>query len=299
MARDHYNDLRALLVVARERSFTRAAAQLGVSQSALSYTVRGLEERLGIRLLTRTTRSVLPTEAGERLLAQITPHFTSIDEAVEGLSELCDRPAGTLRINSSEYASELILWPRLKQLLNEYPDIHLEVADQSNLADIVAEGFDAGVRLGEQVARDMIAVPISPPVRMAVVGSPAYFKRHGRPGTPQELNHHECINLRLMTQGGLYAWEFEKNGRAVNVRVEGGLIFNNVRLIIQAAVDGFGLACVPDTIVASEIRQKQLVQVMMDWCPPFPGFHLYYPNRRQNSPALVLFVEALRWTGRR
>ncbi|WP_369936964.1 LysR family transcriptional regulator [Xanthomonas tesorieronis] len=299
MARDHYNDLRALLVVARERSFTRAAAQLGVSQSALSYTIRGLEQRLGIRLLTRTTRSVVPTEAGQRLLAQITPHFTSIDEAVEGLSELRDRPAGTVRINSSEHASELILWPRMRQLLKEYPDIHLEVVDQSSLADIVAEGFDAGIRLGEQVARDMVAVPISPPVCMAVVGSPAYFKRHGKPDTPQDLNHHECINMRLMTQGGLYAWEFEKNGRAVNVRVEGGLTFNNVRLIIQAAMDGFGLACVPDAIVAAEIRQKRLIQVMTDWCPPFPGFHLYYPSRRQNSPALVLLVEALRWTGHR
>lgn len=298
MARDHYNDLRALLVVARERSFTRAAAQLGVSQSALSYIVRGLEQRLGIRLLTRTTRSVVPTEAGQRLLAQIAPHFTSIDEAVEGLSELRDRPAGTVRINSSEHATELILWPKLKQLLKKYPDIHLEVVDQSSLADIVAEGFDAGIRLGEQVARDMIAVPISPPVRMAVIGSPAYFKRYGKPGTPQDLNHHECINMRLMTQGGLYAWEFEKDGRAVIVRVEGGLTFNNVRLIIQAAMDGFGLACVPDTIVASEIRQKRLTQVMMDWCPPFPGFHLYYPSRRQNSPALVLLVEALRWAGR-
>uniref|UniRef100_UPI0026347A04 LysR family transcriptional regulator n=1 Tax=Dokdonella sp. TaxID=2291710 RepID=UPI0026347A04 len=246
MQRDPYNDLRALLVVARERSFTRAAAQLGVSQSALSYTIRGLEQRIGIRLLTRTTRSVVPTEAGQRLLAQVTPHFAGIDEAMKDLGELRDRPAGTLRINSSEHASELILWPKLQRLLSQYPDIRVEVIDQSSLADIVADGFDAGVRLGEQVARDMIAVPISPPMRMAVIGSPAYFRRHGKPIAPQDLNQHPCINLRLMTQGGLYAWEFEKGGRAVNVRVEGGLVFNNVHVIVQAALDGFGLACVPD-----------------------------------------------------
>lgn len=298
MPRNHYDDLRALLVVARERSFTRAAAQLGVSQSALSYTVRGLEQRLGIRLLTRTTRSVVPTEAGQRLLSQVTPHFAGIDEAVEGLSDLRDRPAGTLRINSSEHASELILWPKLRRLLAKYPDIRVEVVDQSSLADIVADGFDAGVRLGEQVARDMIAVPISPPVRMAVVGSPAYFKRRGKPATPQDLNDHECINLRLMTQGGLYAWEFEKDGRAVNVRVEGGLVFNNVHVIVHAAIDGFGLACVPDMIVASELRDKRLGRALADWCPAFPGYHLYYPSRRQNSPALRLLVEGLRWRGK-
>jgi len=297
MAREHYNDLRALLAVARERSFTRAAAQMGVSQAALSYTIRELERRLGIRLLTRTTRSVTPTEAGERLLAQIAPHFASIDSAVEDLGELRDRPGGTLRINSSDHASELVLWPKLRRLLADYPDIRVEVMDQSGLADIVAEGFDAGVRMGEQVAKDMIAIPISPPLSMAVVASPAYFKRHGIPRTPQDLTAHDCINLRLMTQGGLYAWEFEKDGRSVNVRVEGRLTLSSARLIVQAAMDGQGLACTPDIIVAQALVEKRLKRVMLDWCSPFPGFHLYYPSRRQNSHAFALLVEALRWRG--
>ena len=298
MAREHYNDLRALLVVARERSFTRAAAQMGVSQAALSYTIRALEQRLGIRLLTRTTRSVTPTEAGERLLAQITPHFASIDSAIDDLGELRDRPGGTLRINSSDHASELVLWPKLRKLMEDHPDIRIEVVDQSGLADIVAGGFDAGVRMGEQVAKDMIAIPISPPLSMAVVATPAYFKRHGMPRTPQDLTTHDCINLRLMTQGGLYAWEFEKDGRSVNVRVEGRLTLSSARLIVQAAMDGRGLACTPDIIVAKALAEKRLKRAMPDWCPKFPGFHLYYPSRRQNSPAFALLVEALRWTGR-
>ncbi|MBB3228698.1 DNA-binding transcriptional LysR family regulator [Luteibacter sp. Sphag1AF] len=297
MAREHYNDLRALLIVARERSFTKAAAQMGVSQAALSYTVRELEQRLGIRLLTRTTRSVTPTEAGQRLLAEIAPHFASIDIAVDGLGELRDRPSGTLRINSSDHASELVLWPKLRRLLDNYPEINIEVVDQSGLTDIVAEGFDIGIRMGEQVAKDMIAVPISPPLSMAVVATPTYFKRQGIPRIPQDLTAHDCINMRLMTQGGLYAWEFEKDGRSVNVRVEGRLTLSSARLIAQAALDGRGLACVPDLIVAEAISDKRLKRVMLDWCPAFPGYHLYYPSRRQNSPAFALLVEALRWDG--
>lgn len=295
MAREHYNDLRALMLVAKERSFTKAAAQMGISQSALSYTIRQLEQRMGIRLLTRTTRSVTPTEAGERLLTQIAPHFASIDTAVEGLGDLRDRPGGTLRINSSDHASELVLWPKLRKLLDDYPDIRVEVVDQSGLTDIVAEGYDAGVRMGEQVAKDMIAIPIGPPLSMAVVATPTYFKRHGVPKTPQDLTAHDCINLRLMTQGGLYAWEFEKDGRSINVRVEGRLTLSSPRLIVQAALDGRGLACTPDVIVAKALAEKRLKRVMLDWCPPFPGYHLYYPSRRQNSPAFALLVEALRW----
>lgn len=297
MRREHYNDLRALMAVAQERSFTRAAARMGVSQAALSYTVRVLEQRLGIRLLTRTTRSVTPTEAGERLLAQIGPHFASIDSAIDDLSELRDRPSGTLRINSSDPASEQVVWPKLQPLLDTYADIRVEITDQSNLADIVAEGFDAGIRLGEQVAKGMIAVPVTPPLRMAVVGAPDYFKRCGVPRTPQDLTVHDCINMRLLTQGGLYAWEFEKDGRSVNVQVEGRLTLSSVRLIVQAALEGRGLACVPDLIVADALADKRLMRAMQDWCPPFPGFHLYYPSRRQNSPAFALLVEALRWCG--
>lgn len=295
MRREHYNDLRALMVVAQERSFTRAAAQLGVSQAALSYTVRMLEQRLGIRLLTRTTRSVTPTEAGVRLLAQVGPHFASIDTAIHDLGELRDRPSGRLRINSSDPASELVLWPKVAALMDAYPDIDVEIADQSGLTDIVAEGFDAGVRLGEQVAKDMIAVPITPPLRMAVVGTPEYFRRHGVPRAPQDLTAHDCINMRLLTQGGLYAWEFEKAGRSVNVQVAGRLTLSSVRLIVQAALQGRGLACVPDLIVAEALETKRLVRAMGDWCPPFPGFHLYFPSRRQNSLAFTLLVDALRW----
>lgn len=294
MARENYNDLLAFLAVARERSFTRAAAQLGVSPSALSHTIRTLEARLGLRLLTRTTRNVAPTEAGERLASELTPNFADIDAALAKLSELRDKPSGTLRITSGEHAASSILWPALRKLLPDYPDIHVEVISDSSLTDIVAERFDAGIRLGEQVARDMIAVPIGPPIRMAVVGSPAYLASRPKPKTPRDLTGHDCINIRFLTRGGLYAWEFEKKGRPLNVRVEGRLTFNNTRHVITAALDGFGLACVPEDMVLADIADGKLQRLLADWCPPFPGYHLYYPSRRQPSPAFSLLVKALR-----
>jgi len=293
MARENYNDLLAFLAVARERSFTRAAAQLGVSQSALSHTIRGLEARLGLRLLTRTTRSVAPTEAGERLLRSLAPSFDDIDASLAALGELRDKPGGTLRITTSEHAASTILWPAVVELLREYPDIHMEVITDSSLTDIVAERFDAGIRLGEQVAKDMIAVPIGPSVRMAVVGAPAYLASRPPIRTPRDLTGHDCINIRFLTHGGLYAWEFEKDGHALNVRVEGRLTFNNVRHILEAADAGFGLACVPEDMVAARIAAGDLQRALSDWCPPFPGYHLYYPSRRQSSPAFLLLVDAL------
>lgn len=299
MHRVNYNDLQALLTVAQERSFTRAAARLGVSPSALSHTLRQLESRVGLRLLTRTTRSVAPTEAGERLLAVLAPNFGSIDAALGELAELRDSPSGTLRITSSDHAARSVLWPVLRGFLEQYPEICVEVISDSSLTDIVAERFDAGVRLGEQVAQDMIATPIGPPTRLVVVGAPAYLRTHAAPRTPRELVDHTCINLRFLTQGGLYAWEFEKDGHPLNVRVGGRLIFNNVDRIVDAAVDGFGLAYVPEDLVAAQVAAGRLTVVLEDWCPLFPGYHLYYPSRRQPSQAFSLLVEALRYRGPR
>ena len=295
MPRENANDLLAFLTVAREASFTRAAARLGVSPSALSHTVRGLETRLGIRLLNRTTRSVTATDAGQRLLHGIGPGFDEIEAALAGLSELRDKPAGKLRITAGEHAAITVLQPVLEKLLPAYPDLHIEILVDYGLTDIVAENFDAGVRLGEQVAKDMIAMPIGPPLRMAVVGAPGYFAGRRAPKTPQDLTAHDCINLRFLRHGGLYAWEFERDGRAINVRVEGRLTFNNTGHIIRAAVDGFGLACLPDDLVADEIRGRRLRRVLADWCPPFPGYHLYYPSRRQPSAAFTLVMDALRY----
>jgi DNA-binding transcriptional LysR family regulator len=295
MARDLISDLSAFLAVARERSFTRAAAQLGVSPSALSHTMRALEERLGVRLLTRTTRSVSPTEAGERMLHRVGPHFEEIRRELEGLSELRDKPAGTIRITAGDHPAETILWPTLEDFLQKYPDIHVEISVDDALRDIVDERFDAGVRLGEQVAKDMIAVRIGPDVRMAVVGSPSYFELHPRPRTPDDLAEHQCINLRLRTLGGFYAWEFEKAKRALKVRVEGQLAFNDARLIIKAARAGMGLTYVFQDLVEADLSSGALVQVLSDWTPPFSGYHLYFPSRRQQSPALALLVEALRY----
>jgi DNA-binding transcriptional LysR family regulator len=294
MPRENYNDLQAFLAVARERSFTRAAAQLGVSQSALSHTIHALEARLGLRLLTRTTRSVAPTEAGERLFRELTPNFEDIDAALAGLSELRDKPGGTIRITSGEHAASTLLWPALQRLLPKYPDIRVEVITDASLTDIVAERFDAGIRLGEQVANDMIALPIGPPMRMAVVGAPGYLASRPRPKTPRDLTAHDCINIRFLTRGGLYAWEFEKKGHPLNVRVDGRLTFNNIRHVIAAALDGFGLACVPDDMVRAHITGGRLERLLADWCPPFPGYHLYYPSRRQPSPAFSLLLDALR-----
>ncbi len=298
MPRYNVNDLLAFLAVSREGSFTRAAAKLGVSQSALSHTMRALEERLGLRLLARTTRSVSPTEAGERLLRTLGPHFEEIEAELEALSELRDKPAGTIRITTPEHAAESILWPALARFLPDYPDIHVEVDVDPGLRDIVAERYDAGIRLGEQVAKDMIAVPVGPEIRMAVVGAPAYFAANPPPRTPQELTAHRCINLRLPTYGGLYAWEFEKDGRELRVRVEGQLVFNSPALMMTAARAGFGLACVPEDYAEEGLADGTLLRALEDWCPPFPGFHLYYPSRRQSSPAFALLAEALRYRPR-
>jgi len=297
MRREDLSDLSAFLAVADERSFTRAAAKLGTSQSALSHTIRRLEERLGVRLLTRTTRSVAPTEAGERLIQTLRPAFDDIAARLNALSELREKPAGSLRITSGESAAERILWPALARLLPDYPDISVELVIDQGLTDIVAGRFDAGVRLGEQVAKDMVAVRIGPDLRMAVVGSPAYFAAHPKPLTPYDLADHDCINLRMATAGGLYAWEFGKDGRDLNVRVEGRLAFNNVRLLLEAAMAGFGLACVPDDHAALDLASGRLVRVLGDWCPNFSGYHLYYPSRRQQSAAFALLVEALRYRG--
>jgi DNA-binding transcriptional LysR family regulator len=289
------NDLQAFLAVARERSFTRAAARLGVSQSALSHTVRGLEAKLGLRLLTRTTRSVAPTQAGERLLLGVGPHFDDIETELTALTELREKPAGMIRINCGEYAAQSILWPALTRLLPEYPDIKVEITVEYGLVDIVAQRYDAGVRLGEQVAKDMIAVRIGPDTRMAVVGAPAYFAGRTLPRRPQDLTSHNCINLRLPTHGELYAWEFEKGSRELRVRVDGQLIFNRAEQILAAALGGLGLGYLPEGLVHPHLQQRKLKRVLEDWCAPIPGYHLYYPSRRQSSPAFALLVEALRY----
>lgn len=294
MPRQPINDLAAFIAVAREQSFTRAAAKLGVSQSALSHTITGLEKRLGIRLLTRNTRSVSPTEAGERLLGTVGPRMDEIEAELAALGDFREKPAGTIRITAGEHAAEAMLWPTLEKLLPDYPDIHVEIVVDYGLTDIVAERYDAGIRLGEQVAKDMIAVRIGPDMRMAVVGTPGYFERRPRPLIPQALTEHACINLRLPTYGGVYAWEFEKDGREIRVRVEGQLVFNNVALRLSAARAGLGLAFLPEDIVKADITEGQLVRVLEDWCPPFPGYHLYYPSRRQSSAAFSLVVNALR-----
>lgn len=295
MPRADLNDLQAFLAVARERSFTRAAAQLGVSQSALSQTLRGLEARLGLRLLTRTTRSVAPTEAGERLLRAVGPRLEEIDAELASLSELRDKPAGTVRVTADEHAADAVLWPALERLLPDHPDIKVEVVIDYGLTDIVAERYDAGVRLGGIVAKDMVAVPIGPDMRMAVVGAPSYFAGRTRPEAPQDLTAHACINLRLPTHGGLYAWEFEKGGRELRVRVEGRLVFNSVAPILKAALAGFGLAYLPEEQAQAHLAAGRLVRVLADWCEPFPGYHLYYPSRRQPTPAFAVLVDALRY----
>ena len=294
MPRDNVNDLPAFLAVARERSFTRAAAKLGVSQSALSHTIRGLEERLGLRLLTRTTRSVSPTEAGERLLQTVGPRFDEIETELAALTELREKPAGTIRITTTEYAADALLWPKLAKVLRAYPDIKVEIIIEQGLIDIVAERYDAGVRLGEQVAKDMIAVRIGPDTRMAVVGAPSYFAKRSPPKKPQELIGHNCINLRVPTRGGLYAWEFEKSKRQLRVHVEGQFVFNGTSQMLNAALAGFGLAYLPEDLAQPYLGRGRLKRVLDDWCPPFSGYHLYYPSRRQVTPAFALVIEALR-----
>ncbi|GGD60213.1 LysR family transcriptional regulator [Rhizobium anhuiense] len=295
---NNFNDLVAFLTVARERSFTRAAAKLGVSQSALSQTVRGLEEKLGLRLLTRTTRSVSPTQAGERLLERVGPRFEEIQFEIAALSEMRERPAGTIRITAGEHSAVSILSPVLARFLPDHPDVNVEVIVDYGLTDIVAERYDAGIRLGEHLAKDMIAVRIGPEMRMAVVGAPSYLDHHQRPDIPQDLTAHNCINIRLPTHGTIYPWEFEKDGRELRVRVEGQTVFNNIAMRMGAALDGLGLAYMPEDQVQSYIEDGRLIRVLEDWCQPFPGYHLYYPNRRHASPAFTLFVDALRYRGK-
>ncbi len=297
MKRDELGDLSAFLAVIEASSFTKAAARQGTSQSALSHTVQRLEARLGLRLLNRTTRHVGPTEAGEQLAATLRPCFDEIEAKIDALSSMRDKPAGLVRITSSALAADMILWPMIARLLPDYPEVKIEVNVESRFTDIVTERFDAGVRLGESLDKDMIAVRIGPDMTMALVGSPAYFARHGCPAEPQELVHHACINLRLPTLGNLYAWEFVKNARPLNVRVEGPLTFNVPGLCLNAARNGLGLAFVPEPYVTDDLVQGTLVRVLADCCPVFPGFHLYYPSRRQTSPAMALIVAQLRWKG--
>ena len=295
MLRESLNDLTAFLAVARLGSFTKAAAQLGVSQPTLSQTVRALETRLGIRLLARTTRSVSATEAGERLLKAVGPRFDEIEAGLVALAEMRGRPAGTLRITADEHAAKTVLWPALRRLLPVYPDIKVETSIDYGLTDIVAEGFDAGIRLGGMVARDMTAVRIGPDMRMAAVGAPAYFATRPPPRRPEDLTDHACINLRLPTLGALYAWEFENEGRALHVRVEGQLVFNSVTLILEAALDGFGIAYLPQDQVQGHVATGRLVPVLAAWCEPFSGYHLYHASRLPLTPALAVLVEALRY----
>ena len=295
MRRETASDLVAFLAVAREQSFTRAAAQLGVSQSALSQTIRALETRLGVRLLTRTTRRVSPTDAGERLLSTVGPRFEEVDAALAAVTELREKPAGTIRLTATENAAETVIWPTLERFLPRYPDIKVEIVIDYGLTDIVAQRLDAGVRTGETVAAGMISVPIAPDMRMAVVGAPAYFAQHKPPKAPQDLTAHRCINLRLPTHGGLYAWEFEKAGREMNVRVDGQLVFGTASLMLTAARSGFGLAYLTEQQVQADLDAGRLVRVLADWCPPFAGYHLYYPSRRQSTQAFNLLVDALRY----
>src|SRR6266496_4193964 len=294
MQRGNLDQLVAFVAVGQERSFTNAAAKLGVSQSALSHTIRELEERLGVRLLTRTTRSVSPTEAGERLLQRLGPRFEEIEAEVAGIRELRDKPAGTIRITATEYAADAILLPKLAKLMREYPDIKVEIMIDYGLTDIVAQRFDAGVRSGEQVAKDMIAVRIGPDMRMAVVGAPSYFKGWPEPKKPHDLINHNCITLRLPS-GGLYAWEFEKGGRELRVRVQGQLTYNTTAQELNAALAGMGLAYVPEGWVQSYVAKRRLKRVLEDWCLPYSGYHLFYPSRRQASAAFALLVDALRY----
>jgi DNA-binding transcriptional LysR family regulator len=291
------NDIYAFLAVARERSFTRAAAQLGISQSALSHAMRALETRLGVRLLTRTTRSVAPTEAGDRLLRSLGPKFEEIQSELAALNELRDKPGGTIRITAGQHAAETVLWPRIARLLPKYPDLKVEITVDYAFTDIVAERYDAGVRLGEQVAKDMIAVRIAPDMRMTVVAAPSYLAKVSLPRKPQDLLAHQCINLRMPTHGNIYAWEFEKGAKELKVRVDRQLVFNRLSQILEAALAGFGFGYVPEGAALPHVAKGKLVRVLEDWCAPFPGYHLYYPSRRQLSPAFALVVEALRYKG--
>lgn len=297
MPREHYSDLLALMAVAEERSFTRAAARLGISQSMLSHTIRGLEARLGVRLLTRTTRSVSVTEAGERLLTVVAPRFRDIETELRQVTELSETPAGTIRITATELAIDTLLWPKLAEILPAYPKIKVELSSDYALRDIVEERFDFGVRLGDALNRDITAVRIAPDMPFAIVASPSYFATRQIPATPQELASHSCINLRLPTRGNLYAWELSNGGSALNVRVDGQLVFNGIYQIVNAALAGFGLAYVPEDLARPHLESGRLLPVMKDWWSTFPGYHLYYSNQREISRAMQVLIEALRYRG--
>jgi len=297
MAYTKVNDLQAFLAVAREQSFAKAAARLGITSSALSHTLRTLEERLGVRLLARTTRNVAPTEAGERLMRAIAPLFDQIDVEVQALEALRDTPKGTIRVTCTGDAIELCLRPMLADFLQQYPEITLEFHEEYGFTNVVEQRFDAGIRLGESISKDMIAVRIGPDWRMAVVGTAAYFERHPPPQTPHELTKHACVNIRHKPAGSTYVWTFEKDSRALGVKVEGPLVFNSILHVLNAATDGIGLACVPEQLAAPYLADGRLEEVLADWCPVFQGFHLYYPNRRQASPAFTAFVEAVKYRG--
>jgi DNA-binding transcriptional LysR family regulator len=295
MARENINDILVFLAVARERSFTRAAGKLGMTQSALSHIIRGLEERLGVRLLTRTTRSVSPTDAGERLLQNVGPRLEEIEAEIAAVSDLGDKPAGTIRITAIDHVVDSVLWPRIAPLLPQYPDLHVEMSADYRMVDIAAERYDIGVRFGDQVEKDMIAVRLTPDVRMMIVAAPAYFAHRPVPASSQELMKHNCINLRLASSGGLYAWELRHEGQDLEVRVRGQLVFNSAYQILNAALEGCGLAFIPEDLAGKHVRAGRLTSVMEDWCPIFPGLHAYYPSRRQNSRALALVIDAIRY----
>lgn len=295
MFQEEMGSLMAFVAVAEECSFTRAAGRLGTSQSALSHKIRRLEARLGVRLLTRTTRSVSPTDAGERLLATLKPALAEITAQLESLTDVRDKPAGTIRITTADHVAETILWPALNRMLPKYPDIEVEVTVDNGFVDIVADRYDAGIRLGENVSKDMVAVPIGPMERCVIVGSPAYLAKHPIPTHPDQLTNHHCINRRFPSLGGMSAWRFEKDGQQSQVRVSGQVAFNRPEMIIEAAMAGFGLASLLDSQVIRQVEAGRLVRVLDDWCPAFPGYYLYYPSRRQNTPAFQLLVDALRY----
>ncbi|ADO49483.1 LysR family transcriptional regulator [[Enterobacter] lignolyticus] len=297
MLKENFNELQIFLVVARERSFTRAAARLGVSQSALSHAMKALEARLNLRLLTRTTRSVAPTEAGERVIACLAPRLDELERELENIVQLNGVISGNIRLSAGEHAARRLLWPKLKPFLQAWPQINIELVVDNGFVDIVDGRFDAGVRLGESVDKDMVAVRIGPDMRMAAVGSPGYFAARGIPQTPHELQQHRCINMRLPTAGGLYHWEFEKDGKPLRVGVEGQLTFNLLAERVDAIVSGFGIGFVPEDMVQDELRAGALVRVLESWCPTFPGYYLYYPSRRQHPPAFALLIDALRDSG--
>ncbi len=296
MLKENFNELQIFLVVARERSFTKAAGKLGVSQSALSHAIKALEERLNIRLLTRTTRSVAPTEAGERIIACLEPRIADLEQELSTLIQLNGSASGNIRISAGEHSARSVLWPKLKPFLREYPEIKVELVVDNGFVDIVEGRFDAGIRLGESVDKDMVAVRIAPDMRMAVVGSAAYFAENPAPKTPHELQHHQCINMRLPTAGGLYHWEFEREGKPLRVRVDGQLTFNLLPERIDAVLSGFGLACIPEDAIQAQVESGELVQVLQEWCPSFPGYYLYYPSRKQHPPAFALMIDALRYS---